>query len=141
MLAVTELLAITGLLQGRWHQSLSTTLVYYLSFPAFPPSFAKHSLQPNQYGTESGSTTIMCRPEAAPAAEIIWLKDGRQLSVGEESGSRLQKLPNGNLRISNLRQSDGGTYTCKAVNQLGEAESSGNLTILCEYRVQFLEES
>ncbi|XP_078309462.1 contactin-4-like [Crassostrea virginica] len=98
---------------------------------AFPPSFTKHPLESTTLGSLGGSLTILCHPEAAPRPNITWLHDGRIVS-GEESGSpaHLQSLTNGHLRIVNLSFSDQGIYTCKAVNELGTAESSTTLTVL-----------
>ena len=63
-------------------------------------------------------------------AEITWYKEGRMLSPGTEDTSRVKKLSNGNLFISQIQRSDEGVYKCVAVNRLGKAESQGNLTVL-----------
>ena len=98
---------------------------------AFPPSFTKHPLESTTLGSLGGSLTILCHPEAAPRPNITWLHDGRAISR-EDSGSpaHLQPLTNGHLRIVNLSSSDQGIYTCKAVNEMGIAESSTTLTVL-----------
>ena len=98
---------------------------------AFPPSFTKHPLESTTLGSLGGSLTILCHPDAAPRPNITWLHDSRVVS-GEEGGSpaHLQPLTNGHLRIVNLSFSDQGIYTCKAVNELGTAESSTTLTVL-----------
>ncbi len=44
----------------------------FFSFSGFPPNFEKYPLQVNQFATQGGNTTIMCRPEAAPTPEITW---------------------------------------------------------------------
>ena len=96
----------------------------------FPPSFTKYPLQPTLYGTNSGNTTIVCRPEAAPAATITWLLNGSPLNPGEDEDSRIRLLPNGNLFFSPVLTSDAGNYTCVAENPLGTASNSGNLLVL-----------
>lgn len=101
-----------------------------LNFSAFAPTFAKYPLQPNQYATNGGNTTIICKPEAAPAPTITWYKNGAPLNPGTDEYSRIRQLDNGNLLISPVQTNDAGLYKCQAENTLGSTESSGNLTIL-----------
>ncbi len=42
----------------------------------------------------------------------------------------MRQLPNGNLFISPVEYSDQAVYRCHAQNDLGEASSTGNLTVL-----------
>ena len=118
------------------HMNYIKSILYSLSISAdldtaFPPSFTKHPLESTTLGSLGGSLTILCHPEAAPRPNITWLHDGRVVT-GEDSSSpaHLQPLTNGHLRIVNLSFSDQGIYTCKAVNELGTAESSTTLTVL-----------
>lgn len=103
-------------------------------FPVgFAPTFSKFPLQPNQFATENGNTTLLCRPEAAPYPkyeDIGWYKNGQPLDPGSEEGDRLRKMPNGNLYISPVDKSDGGVYMCQVSNIHGEADTTGNLTVL-----------
>ncbi|CAL1546790.1 unnamed protein product, partial [Lymnaea stagnalis] len=69
---------------------------------------------------EGGNVTVACRPQAAPRADIAWLKNGVQVG---------RVLPSGALELTSLSQSDSGTYTCVATNDLGEARSSCLLTV------------
>lgn len=96
---------------------------------SFPPNFQKYPLKPNLFATLRGNATLLCKPESAPYPEpdqIQWHKGGRPLSPDD----RIQKLPNGNLLITNLRMDDAGHYECKVSNHLGDASTKGNLTIL-----------
>lgn len=93
---------------------------------AFAPKFTKQPLAENQFATKEGNTTILCKPEAAPKPTITWQKDGRLISEND----RVRVMPNGNLYISSVRPEDGGVYKCESKNDLGEASSQGNLTIL-----------
>lgn len=100
---------------------------------SFAPNFAKYPLQPNQYATEKGNTSLLCRPEAAPYPafeEIVWYKDGTPLNPSAEEQARVRKMPNGNLFIFNVQSSDVGTYRCHVTNALGSAYTEGNLTVL-----------
>lgn len=100
---------------------------------AFKPNFAKYPLLPNQYGTVNGNTTLLCRPEAAPypmLENIVWYKNRVPMNPGSDENSRIRKLPNGNLFMNRLVMQDSGVYMCKVRNQLGEANTTGNLTIL-----------
>lgn len=98
---------------------------------SFAPNFIKYPLQPRHYATLRGNATLLCQPEAAPMGEKIWFKDNRPLATSSpQDGGHITQLPNGNLLITNIRQTDEGLYTCKVTNSLGEASSSGNLTVL-----------
>ena len=98
----------------------------------FPPSFVKYPIQERIYGTERGDVTIICQPEAAPAAQKTWLKDNRRLDPSTNENDRVHRLQNGNLRLTGLRSSDEGVYKCEAVNSEGEASSEGTLSVLRE---------
>ena len=50
------------------------------NFSAFQPTFRKYPLQPMTYATLKGNVTLVCRPEAAPAADKEWFKDRRALN-------------------------------------------------------------
>ena len=77
------------------------------------------------YGAVKGNITIQCRPEAAPAPQIEWYFGASRISINE----KFKQLPKGDLVITGLSLSDAGIYRCKAINDLGEAESAGNLLI------------
>jgi hypothetical protein len=86
-------------------------------------------------GAINGNITIICNPEAAPVAEISWIKNGGNLALREgdaTSGDRVRKLSNGNLFITNINLGDSARYTCVAHNANGEASSSGVLTVSCK---------
>ncbi|XP_055860982.1 contactin-5-like isoform X1 [Biomphalaria glabrata] len=95
---------------------------------AFKPSFRRRPLNPTQLGTEGGSLTFICQPEAAPAPTITWKKDNVPLTATDPDG-RIVQLPNGNLFMKDLQRSDSGTYECTATNSLGSDSSRGVLTV------------
>ncbi|XP_070581750.1 hemicentin-1-like isoform X2 [Ptychodera flava] len=76
--------------------------------------------------TVDDETILPCKAEGIPVPDILWLKDGRQLT-GYEYGMEIRA--DGSLRIFSGVPSDSGTYTCIARNRLG------NVTIEYELRV------
>ncbi|XP_059165972.1 contactin-like [Physella acuta] len=109
--------------------TMSTAQIRVLSFK---PSFARHPVNPSQMGTEGGTITMLCQPEAAPAPNITWYKNGMALPISFDANERLVQLYNGNLMIKELHISDKGIYECMAVNYLGAARSSGILTVVSQ---------
>ncbi|KAH9507424.1 hypothetical protein Btru_058046, partial [Bulinus truncatus] len=87
----------------------------------FAPTFMRTPLQSFIMASVGGNITIPCQPEAAPKAQIKWLKNG----VEEVGGV----LPSGALHLSGLSVSDSGNYTCVASNDLGEARSTCLLNV------------
>ncbi|KAK0067332.1 titin-like isoform X1, partial [Biomphalaria pfeifferi] len=65
-------------------------------------------------------------PESAP--EKIQLKNGEQIPEDDKHRTTF-KEGEATLQISDLSTEDAGTYTCKAVNDLGEAETSATLSV------------
>ena len=59
-------------------------------------------------------------------------KNNGALNPGTDENSRIRQMPNGNLFISPVETSDEAVYKCHAANDLGEASSTGNLTVLCK---------
>ena len=104
--------------------------------PAFQPTFAKHPLPPQVTGAVGGDITIVCNPEGAPFPEITWTRNGATLT---SDGSHVTQLANGNLIIQDLSKADTGTYTCRAENRFGDANSSTVLTLASEFWFLFLE--
>lgn len=90
------------------------------------PSFKKHPLESETYGSEGGNVTLRCNPEAAPKPTFTWKKDNVVIGAG---GKRFI-TENGNLIIRQLSRDDEGVYTCVAKNQYGTDESRGRLIIL-----------
>ncbi|CAH8465644.1 unnamed protein product [Dicrocoelium dendriticum] len=103
------------------------------------PSFAAHPVMPNE-GMVGGTAVMECQPEGAPSLTTQWYHGSTALSPGTstldpETGTascsvKQCTLPNGNLLIVNLVDSDAGEYTCVATNPLGEARSSAFLTVI-----------
>ncbi|KAF8566482.1 hypothetical protein P879_05880 [Paragonimus westermani] len=103
------------------------------------PTFRRHPVMPNE-GMVGGSAVMECQPEGAPSMTTRWMHGTTELSPGTstldpETGFatcpvKYCALPNGNLLIVNLDNSNSGEYTCVASNSLGEARSSAFLTVI-----------
>ncbi|XP_072488821.1 hemicentin-2 isoform X7 [Notamacropus eugenii] len=62
---------------------------------------------------------LMCNATGAPKPTLMWLKDGNPVSATGTSG--LQIFPGGHvLTLASSRATDSGTYSCVAVNAVGE---------------------
>lgn len=95
------------------------------------PTFIKYPLPTTLLAAESGNLTIPCQPEAAPAPEITWVKNGAQLSLSFTNGNQngVQMLLNGYLKIVGVSLGDGGFYTCHAKNIHGDAQTTTNVIV------------
>lgn len=98
---------------------------------SFKPTFVRHPLPAVTYIPQGGDYTIPCRVEAAPTAEVVWLKNGSPLSLvrGEITGKLGMTVFN-DLVFRVIDYSDQGLYTCKATNINGEATNSTQVNIV-----------
>lgn len=74
-----------------------------------------------------GNMTLICRPEAAPLPSITWFKNGVELST---SLTNMEQGVHGQLTVVGVNKGDEGTYVCKAVNALGEAEDRTTVQVI-----------
>ncbi|XP_030076800.1 myosin light chain kinase, smooth muscle isoform X1 [Microcaecilia unicolor] len=83
----------------------------------------------DQAEVEGSSACLQCHIEGYPDPEVIWLYDG--IPVQESSHFRIEYEENGRcaLVVSDVSLQDSGCYTCRACNELGEAECSAKLTV------------
>ncbi|KAM5299409.1 LOW QUALITY PROTEIN: hemicentin-2 [Ctenodactylus gundi] len=66
---------------------------------------------------------LMCAVSGVPPPRLIWYRGDREMILGPEaSGS-------GMLRIPEAQERDAGVYTCRAVNELGDASAEVQLEI------------
>lgn len=75
-------------------------------------------------------------PVGDTSLRVEWLKDGRPV----EASSRITSFFNFGyvaLTIKQLTIHDVGTYTCRATNTLGQAETSARLTIVTNQAIQY----
>lgn len=80
--------------------------------------------------TTNGYTTkLFCSVRGSPKPKIVWLKN--QMEIGEDP--KFRSLVNQGVCSLEIRKPcpfDGGVYTCKAINALGEA------TVVCKLNVK-----
>ncbi|XP_041371548.1 contactin-like [Gigantopelta aegis] len=113
--------------ENRYGKTLSGAELKVLRFK---PSFDKYPLSDALMGTVNGNITIKCLPEAAPTPEVKWSHNGSPLGLSFGASGRLTLLLSGFLVISQLTQSDEGSYTCTATNSEGTASSTGHLSVV-----------
>ncbi|KAI4787144.1 hypothetical protein KUCAC02_036658, partial [Chaenocephalus aceratus] len=68
------------------------------------------------------SVTFTCMTSGSPDPLVTWHRKGQQLEPSEQY--IIARLDGGRsmLTIRNIRQGDGGTYTCRATNKAGSQE-------------------
>jgi len=67
--------------------------------------------------------------EAFPKPSVTWYKDGKEINNNDHIKGVDAKGGFYQLVINNSSKDDTGVYTCKAVNEIGEAECSAELAI------------
>lgn len=68
-------------------------------------------------------------PVGDPTLRVEWFKDGRPITAS----SRISSIFNFgyvSLNIQHLRAEDSGSYTCRAINRLGEAISTSSVQVI-----------
>ncbi|XP_062389915.1 neural cell adhesion molecule 2 isoform X1 [Sardina pilchardus] len=65
------------------------------------------------------SVTLTCRAYGSPEPDVTWYRNGKELHESEQYAIRARGT---SLTIRNIRQGDGGPYTCKASNKAGEVD-------------------
>ena len=81
---------------------------------------------PLSQSLEEGSEAILfCNASGNPQPNITWTKLGSN-SAFPTSGS---------LTLTNLKKEDDGVYKCLVQNDLGPAEATATVTVLCEYSI------
>nr|XP_032819292.1 neuronal cell adhesion molecule-like isoform X6 [Petromyzon marinus] len=97
----------------------------YVSVLAVPPRMLT---EPDRlYMTrEKQVVYIECKVFASPRPNILWFKgvEGSQLQ-----GTRYRTFENGTLRITDVRRTDAGTYTCVASNDLRSNQVQARLSV------------
>ncbi|XP_027279680.1 hemicentin-2 isoform X2 [Cricetulus griseus] len=94
-----------------------TVTLYYTD----PPSVsAVNAVVLTAVGEEA---VLMCVASGVPLPRIIWYRGGLEVILAPE-GSK-----SGTLRIPAAQERDGGLYTCRAVNELGDASAEIQLVV------------
>uniref|UniRef100_A0A8B9LMW0 Neural cell adhesion molecule 2 n=1 Tax=Astyanax mexicanus TaxID=7994 RepID=A0A8B9LMW0_ASTMX len=65
------------------------------------------------------SVTFTCRAYGSPEPDVTWHRKGVEL---QESEQYVMRARGTTLTIRNIKQDDGGSYTCKASNKAGEVQ-------------------
>lgn len=83
---------------------------------------------------EGQSAHYECRIEPYPDAtmKVEWFHNGKPLSTGHRYRTTCD-FGFAALDVLTVYAEDSGTYTCRATNKLGMAESSIQLSVKCEY--------
>ncbi|KAM7375248.1 hypothetical protein PAMA_014373 [Pampus argenteus] len=87
-----------------------------------PPVLSVSQRSFNATADYQESVTFTCITSGSPDPVVTWHRKGQQLEPSEQY--IINRLEGGRsmLTIRNIRQGDGGTYTCKATNKAGSQE-------------------
>lgn len=87
-----------------------------------PPVLSVFQQSFNATADYQESVTFTCITSGSPDPVVTWHRKGQQLEPSEQHV--LNRLEGGRsmLTIRNIRQGDGGTYSCKATNKAGSQE-------------------
>ena len=77
---------------------------------------------------KTGISSMKCSVKGNPVPQVTWLKENSSLS----SDKRIMQS-RGDLVIRDVTSQDGGVYTCRARNILGDVTSSATLTVQGNY--------
>uniref|UniRef100_A0A2K6UV43 Hemicentin-2 n=1 Tax=Saimiri boliviensis boliviensis TaxID=39432 RepID=A0A2K6UV43_SAIBB len=94
-----------------------TVTLYYTD----PPSVsAVHAVVLAAAGEEA---VLVCEASGVPPPRVIWYRGGLEMILAPEGSS------SGKLRIPAAQERDAGVYTCRAVNELGDASAEIQLVV------------
>lgn len=72
--------------------------------------------------------TLKCQITGRPVPVIKWYRHGKELLQGKKYEMNSDGR-NHSLTITSNQQDDEGVYTCRAINEAGETETSGSLIL------------
>ncbi|KAG9262164.1 neural cell adhesion molecule 2 isoform X1 [Astyanax mexicanus] len=84
------------------------------------------------------SVTFTCITSGSPDPEVTWLRKGRQIERSEQYMFNMLEGGKSTLTIKNIRQGDGGPYTCRASNKAGSKESEILLKVFVQPHITHL---
>ncbi|XP_025990805.2 neogenin isoform X7 [Solenopsis invicta] len=90
------------------------------------PVFIAQPLQ--QIATEESDVTLECAANGYPKPTILWLKDGVALDL-TSLDSRYRKIAASSLMITNVKESDHGSYQCRAENMVESLDAVAELIV------------
>ncbi|XP_034720328.1 neural cell adhesion molecule 2-like isoform X2 [Etheostoma cragini] len=87
-----------------------------------PPVLSVFQQSFNATADYQESVTFTCMTSGSPDPVVTWHRKGQQLEPSEQYIITRLEAGRSMLTIRNIRQGDGGTYTCKATNKAGSQE-------------------
>ncbi|KAM9334166.1 neural cell adhesion molecule 2 [Symphorus nematophorus] len=87
-----------------------------------PPVLSVFQQSFNATADYQESVTFTCITSGSPDPAVTWHRKGQQLEPSEQYIFNRLEGGRSMLTIRNIRQGDGGTYTCKATNKAGSQE-------------------
>ncbi|XP_044200444.1 neural cell adhesion molecule 2-like isoform X2 [Thunnus albacares] len=87
-----------------------------------PPVLSVSQQSFNATADYQESVTFTCITSGSPDPLVTWHRKGQQLEPSEQYIFNRLEGGRSMLTIRNIRQGDGGTYTCKATNKAGSQE-------------------
>ncbi|XP_012220960.1 neogenin isoform X2 [Linepithema humile] len=90
------------------------------------PVFIAQPLQ--QVAVEGSAVTLECAANGNPKPTILWLKDGVALDL-TSSDSRYREVAASSLMITQVRESDQGSYQCRAENDVDSLDAVAELIV------------
>ena len=103
----------------------------------FAPPFVSINVEPTTLRLGEKATLSCESGEAYPAPRLVWLLRGEVLSAGKQifrKGSHGGKTTSSRLSVRVKSRDDGDVYTCRAVNEIGEALDAVTLEIACKFK-------
>lgn len=79
-------------------------------------------------GVEHESAQLSCQAKGLPPAKYEFFKDDSQSPVSSDDRITVD-IDGGILKFDPVMRSDGGKYKCRAINDAGEDETEGTLTV------------
>ncbi|KAL6481414.1 hypothetical protein MHYP_G00094940, partial [Metynnis hypsauchen] len=84
------------------------------------------------------SVTFTCITSGSPDPEVTWLRKGREIERSEQFVLNTLEGGKSTLTIKNIKQGDGGPYTCRASNKAGSKESEILLKVFVQPHITHL---
>ena len=78
--------------------------------------------------SQGGKIKLKCKIAGSPLPKVTWLKDGRPLHHDFHISIKT-KRKRSILRLSDAQGRDGGKYTCRATNVLGEQSQTTSISV------------
>lgn len=119
---------ILHVLTATFHSLNSSPILFFSQ--GYPRITRKPS---NKVVEEHSPVQFTCLIEGNPTPHVEWTTpNGSIFTLQSPHLGTIKVLSNNSLSISMVTESDGGTYTCKAVNDVGERSASATLKVLSE---------